>query len=73
MSESNRPRQVGGLEPLPLGQWHIHLVKAEGARVEIAMPFQKARSASNGVPSPIGLPFYLIKLRQQESNLRLSD
>lgn len=27
MSESNRPRQVGGLGPLPLGQWHNQKVK----------------------------------------------
>ena len=39
--------------PLPLGQGHV---KAEGEGVEPSRLI--ARPASNGVPSPVGLPFH---------------
>ena len=58
--------------PLPLGQEHV---KAEREGVEPgtvrSMVRLIARPASNGVPSPVGLPFrFPQRLRWQESNLR---
>ena len=57
--------------PLPLGQGHV---KAEGEGVEpsrlIARPPTILRMVPGRLPSPVGLPFRLSKLRWQESNLR---
>ncbi len=52
LRESNPPRQLGRLAPLPLGQGHI---KAEGEGVEPSRLI--ARPLSRRLPSPIGLPF----------------
>ncbi len=61
LRESNPPRQLGRLEPLPLGQGHK---RKEWSRT----PRLIARLFSRQLPSPIGLPFH--QLRRQESNLR---
>ena len=43
--------------------------QAEGEGVEPSRLI--ARPVSSRVPSPFGLPFLIVKLRRQESNLRL--
>ena len=63
--ESNPPRQLGRLEPLPLGQRRTSRRKVR----ELNPQGREARPASNGVPSPVGLTFQTNKLRQKGSNL----
>lgn len=58
MSESNRPDRIGSPVPLPLGQWHNSSNTRRKERELNSQGFN-ARSASNGVPSPIGLPFHI--------------
>ena len=58
LRESNPPRQVGSLEPLPLGQEHV-LLQAEGEGVEPVKALACARPLSRRLPSPVGLPFRL--------------
>ena len=65
LRESNPPRQLGRLAPLPLGQGHT---KAEGEGVEPSRLI--ARPLSRRLPSPVGLTFRIARLRWQESNLR---
>lgn len=65
LRESNSPRQLGRLEPLPIGQGHI---EAEGGRVELPRRCC-ARPHSKRVPSPVGLSFRRCKLQQKGSNL----
>ena len=51
----NPPRQVGSLEPLPLGQGHV----SSRRKVRESNPQScEARPGSSGVPSPVGLPFH---------------
>ncbi len=52
LRELNPPRQVGSLAPLPLGQGHARRKERESNPQGC-----EARPASNGVPSPVGLPF----------------
>ncbi len=54
LRESNPPRQVGSLEPLPLGQEHM-FVQRKGR--ESNPQGREARPGSSGVPSQVGLPF----------------
>ena len=60
MSESIRPNQVGSLEPLPLGQWH-NSSNTRRKKRESNSQGCYALSASNGVPSPIGLLFHMFQ------------
>lgn len=57
-SESNRPDRIGSSVPLPLGQWH-HSSNTRRKERELNSQGIYTRSASNGVPSPIGLPFHI--------------
>ncbi len=56
MSESNRPDRIGSPVPLPLGQWHIHLKQAEGARVELARHLRSLRFERSAVANRLALP-----------------
>ena len=70
MRESNPPIQLGRLAPLPIGQWHVSLQRKE--RESNSQGSVSARPLSRRLPSPIGLPFRIHKLRWQESNLHSS-
>jgi hypothetical protein len=54
LRESNPPRQLGRLVPEPIGQGHVLSRRKER---DSNPQGSNARPASNGVPSPIGLPF----------------
>ena len=71
MRESNPPVQLGRLAPLPIGQWHIFLLQRK-ERESNSQGSVSARPLSRRLPSPIGLPFRIPKLRWQESNLHSS-
>lgn len=67
LRESNPPRQVGSLEPLPLGQGHI-LFAAEGEGVEPIKALVTLDRFRGGCHRQLACPS--VKLRRQESNLR---
>ena len=71
MRESNPPIQLGRLAPLPISQWHIFLLQRK-ERESNSQGSVSARPLSRRLPSPIGLPFRIPKLRWQESNLHSS-
>ncbi len=71
MRESNPPIQLGRLAPLPIGQWHTFRCKRK-ERESNSQGIVSARPLSRRLPSPIGLPFRIHKLRWQESNLHSS-
>ena len=71
MRESNPPIQLGRLAPLPIGQWHSFLLQRK-ERESNSQGSVSARPLSRRLPSPIGLPFRIPKLRWQESNLHSS-
>ncbi len=54
LRESNPPVQLGRLVPKPIGQGHVLCRRKER---ESNPQGSCARPASNGVPSPVGLPF----------------
>ena len=53
--ESNPPRQLGRLEPLPLGQGH--LLKAEGVRVELTRLLRSTAFEAVAIADWLALPF----------------
>ena len=67
LRESNPPRQVGSLEPLPLGQGH-KLFQAEGEGVEPVKALVTLDRFRGGCRRQSACPS--VKLRRQESNLR---
>jgi hypothetical protein len=67
LRESNSPRQLGRLEPLPLGQGHV---KAEGGRVELPRHCCSTAFEAAAIANWLALPLIIQKLRWQESNLR---
>ena len=78
MRESNPPIQLGRLAPLPIGQWHSFLFQrkeresnSQGS-VNARPGHRRAALVARRLPSPIGLPFHIQKLRWQESNLHSS-
>jgi hypothetical protein len=58
LRESNPPVQLGRLVPAPIGQGHVLSRRKER---ESNPQGCHARPASNGVPSPVGLPFRFTK------------
>ena len=52
--ESNPPRQLGRLEPLPLGQGH--LLKAEGVRVELTRLLRSTAFEAAAIASWLAFP-----------------
>jgi hypothetical protein len=66
LRESNPPRQVGSLEPLPLGQ--EHKLEAEGEGVEPVKALVTLDRFRGGCHRQLACPS--VKLRRQESNLR---
>ena len=54
LRESNSPRQLGRLEPLPLGQGHV---KAEGGRVELPRHFCSTAFEAAAIANWLALPF----------------
>ena len=66
LRESNPPRQVGSLEPLPLGQ--EHKLEAEGEGVEPVKALFALDRFRGGCRRQSACPS--VKLRRQESNLR---
>ncbi len=75
LRESNPPRQVGSLEPLPLGQEHM-LLRAEGEGVEPVKALSRSTAfEAAAVAIRLDLPQSSnnAELRRQESNLRQSD
>ncbi len=80
MRESNPPIQLGrlGHPParrrwvgLPIGQWHVFSLQRKERELN-PHGSVSARPLSRRLPSPIGLPFRVPKLRWQESNLHSS-
>ena len=72
LRESNPPVQLGRLVPKPIGQGHVLCRRKER---ESNPQSSCARPASNGVPSPIGLPFRFCPSsggRNRTSNHRLN-
>ena len=65
MRESNPPRQVGSLAPLPLGQGHTMEGGRRGSRTLKAVTLDRFRG---GCHRQLACPS--VRLRRQESNLR---